>query len=308
MTTIYAFKKPEKMAATFVGICSIDLYSRCDRLPHNGETIKGIELNRGFGGKASNACAQYAFLAKTAEKPHLLTCVGKDSDGKLIQDHFEKININTDMVVVSEKQATGLAICFVLDNGESAIIIHPCPVTSEMVKANTSKIQASKYVITNFEIPIDVAAETLEIAHKAGAKTILNFAPAPAVPCDKDIFRNTSICIANEIEMKALNTSVEELHSLGVEIVIETLGKDGANVHINGKEKIHVPAPSVNPVDTTGAGDAFLGSFTYFLAKGDSPEEAAKKGCFLASQSVQKIGTQQSYLHRDDPLIANFFH
>ncbi|OHT09377.1 kinase, pfkB family protein [Tritrichomonas foetus] len=295
------------MTTTFVGICSIDLYSRIDRLPHNGETLKGIDLNRGFGGKASNACAQFAFLATQDEKPSLLTCVGKDSDGDSIRAHFQNININNDLVIVSEKQPTGLAICFVLDKGESAIVIHPCSLTPSMVRKYSDKISQSKFVVTNFEIPIEVAAETLKIAHQGGAKTILNFAPAPSTPCDKEIFRNTSICIANEVEMAALGTSVEELHSLGVECVIETLGGKGANIHVNGKDVIHVDAPKVEVVDTTGAGDSFLGSLTYFLSKGKSYEEASKFACFAASQSVQRIGTQQSYCRRGDEVLAPFF-
>lgn len=293
------------MKTTFVGICSIDLYSRCERLPNLGETLKGIRLNKGFGGKASNACAQFAFLATPEEKPSLLTAVGKDTDGDSILEHFESININKESVIRNENQHTGLAICFVLDKGESAIVIHPCSLTQEMIHQNEEIIKKSKIVVTNFEIPTDVAAETLRIAHEAGAKTILNV--APATKCDKEIFRNTSIVIANQVEMKELDTSVQELHSFGVEVVIETVGKDGANVHENGKPSIHVPAAPVNAIDTTGAGDSFLGSFTYFISIGKSYEEAAKNASKIASISVQKIGTQSSYAHRNDPEIVSLF-
>lgn len=293
------------MSTTFVGICSIDLYSQCPRLPQLGETLKGHELNKGFGGKASNACAQFAFLATPEEKPSLLTAVGKDSDGESILNHFEKINIKKDSVIINEKQPTGLAICFVFDNGESAIVIHPCSLTKEMIHQHAETIKKSKIVVTNFEIPVDVAAETLKIAHEAGATTILTVAPATS--CDKEIFRNSTIVIANQIEMEALKTTVDELHSLGVEAVIETLGGDGANVYEKGKQKVHVSATPVKAIDTTGAGDSFLGSFSYFLSKGQSYEEAAQKACKIASLSVQKIGTQSSYAHRGDPEIASLF-
>ena len=293
------------MKTTFVGICSIDLYSRCERLPNLGETLKGIGLNRGFGGKASNACAQFAFLATPEEKPSLLTAVGKDSDGDSILEHFDSININKDSVIVDKNQHTGLAICFVLDKGESAIVIHPCTLTKEMIQQNADIIKQSKIVVTNFETSVESAAETLKIAHESGAKTILNV--APATQCDKEIFRNTSIVISNQVEMEELNTSVQELHSFGVEVVIETVGKDGANVHENGKPMIHVPSVPVNAIDTTGAGDSFLGSFTYFVSQGKSYEEAARNACKLASLSVQKIGTQSSYAHRGDPEISSLF-
>ena len=293
------------MTTTFVGICSIDLYSRCERLPNMGETLKGIELNKGFGGKASNACAQFAFLATPEEKPSLLTAIGKDTDGESIIKHFESININKGSVIINENQPTGLAICFVFNKGESAIIIHPCSLTKEMIHQHADTIKKSKIVVTNFEIPADVAAETLKIAHEAGAKTILNVAPVTS--CNKDIFRNTTIVIANQVEMEELKTSVQELHSFGVEVVIETLGSEGANIHENGKGTTHVSATKVKALDTTGAGDSFLGSFTYFISKGKSDVEAAQNACKLASISVQKIGTQSSYAHRGDPEIASLF-
>ena len=76
------------MKTTFVGICSIDLYSQCKRLPQLGETLQGINMYRGFGGKASNACVQYAFLSEGSNSPKLLTCIGNDIDGQAISKHF----------------------------------------------------------------------------------------------------------------------------------------------------------------------------------------------------------------------------
>lgn len=296
------------MRTTFVGICSIDLYSRIPRLPGLGETLKGNELQRGYGGKASNACAQYAFLATPDQMPLLLTAVGSDNDGNDIKQHFKNININDQLVQTTDKQPTGLAICMVLENGESSIIIHPCPVTNEMVDKCAESIRQSKIVVTNFEIPVEVAAHTLKIAHDAGAKTILNFSPCPTSPIDKEIFRNTTICIVNEVEMKTVGTSIAELHSFGVEAVIETHGGEGAFIHLKGRsEPIHVKAPKAKVVDTTGAGDSFLGSLAYFLSLGKSYEEAAKCACHIASLSVQKVGTQSSYVHRGDEAIASFF-
>ena len=289
------------MEVSFVGICSIDLYSRCSRLPNIGETIHGIGLNRGFGGKASNACAQFAFLCDNSTKPKLLTCVGKDSSGKEIQEHFEKIGIKSELIQISENVPTGLAICFVLDKGQSAIVIHPCPVTLEMVRQNAENLRKSKIVVTNFEIPVDVALETLKISQEGGATTILNVSPIPS-NVELSLFANATIVIVNEVELKCIG-SVEQLYDQGVKCVVVTLGSEGAIVHEKGKEPVPIPTVQVEAVDTTGAGDSFLGTFSYCLSKNLSIVDSAKVACVAASISVQSIGTQQSYPHFDHPQL-----
>lgn len=294
------------MKATFVGICSIDLYSKCHRLPHIGETVHGIGLERGYGGKASNACAQFAMLCDSNMKPSLLTCVGKDDDGKSLLKHFKSININDQFIQVVDKVPTGIALCFVLDKGESAIIIHPCPVTKEIVIANAKHISSSNIVVTNFEIPLDATEETLRIAHEGGAKTILNTSPMPE-NLNMELFRNVSIVIANELEMSTLGQQ-DALFQFGVEAVVVTLGSDGACLYLPGKPGISIAAPVVDAVDTTGAGDSFLGAFAYGIAKGMSLEDASSVACVTASISVQNVGTQQSYPKRDHPQLKPLFY
>lgn len=288
---------------TFVGLCSIDLYSDIDRLPSHGETLKGNSLVRGFGGKASNACAQFAFLTSDARaKPQLLTCVGRDSDGRAITAHFEDIGIDTRMVDVAEDQPTGLAICFVI-RSESAIVIHPCCPTAAMVRAHAESIRSSRILVTNFEMPTDVTAEALRIAHAAGLRTILNASPVPA-ELDESVFGDVSIAIVNEVELRALG-SAERLLARGVELVIATLGADGADLYARGCERVHVASPKVRAVDTTGAGDSFLGAFAYCVSRGVGYKEAAEFACACAAVSVQSVGTQQSYPHYDHPIISS---
>ncbi|EAX87838.1 kinase, pfkB family protein [Trichomonas vaginalis G3] len=291
------------METTFVGICSIDLYSRCHALPNLGETIHGIALNCGFGGKAPNACAQFAFLSDSTLKPNLLTAVGNDSDGKVIVDHFKEIGVSPQYVQVSKEAPSGLALCFVLDGGESAIVIHPCPVTIDMVHQMKDKLANSKLVVTNFEIPIETALEVLKISRNGGAKTILNVSPVPEQR-DINLFKDASVVIVNEVELASFG-SVEDLFNIGVECVVQTQGAKGATILERGKQPVHVPSIKVDVVDTTGAGDSFLGSFTYCLAKGCSYEEAAKVACITAAISVTGVGTQGSYAHRDHPLLKS---
>jgi ribokinase len=288
------------MRATFVGICNIDLYSECPRLPIPGETIAGTKLSRGFGGKASNACSQYAFLASDADPPSLLTAVGTDASGREFLDHFARIRIRTDLVQIRDG-ATGLAICFVLAHGESAIVIHPCPVTLDMISICQSAISASQIVVTNFEIPPAVAAEALRIGASAGATTILNAAPVPP-DLDFEVFRHCKIVIANKIEMEAIGTP-EKLFGLGVSLVIVTIGRDGAVLYEKGADCVKVPSLVVEAVDSTGAGDSFLGAFAYGIAKGMVYEQVARLACVAAAISVQSLGAQQSYVHAGDPRL-----
>lgn len=290
------------METTFVGICSIDLYSRCHALPNLGETIHGIRLDKGFGGKAPNACAQFAFLSDDSLKPNLLTAVGDDADGKVILNHFDEIGVSKQYVHVTKDAPSGIALCFVLDGGESAIVIHTCPVTLDMVHSMKEKLASSKIVVTNFEIPIETALEVLKISRGGGAKTILNVSPVPEKR-DINLFKDASVVIVNEVELASFG-SVQDLFNIGVECVIQTQGAKGAMIFENGKEPIHVPSIKVDVVDTTGAGDSFLGAFTYCIAKGCTYEEAARVACIAAAISVTGVGTQGSYAHRDHPLLA----
>ena len=291
------------METTFVGICSIDLYSQINRLPDTGETLHGIGLNRGFGGKAPNACAQFAFLSDEKHKPQLLTVVGNDSDGREIEEHFKEIGVSTELLQHTDSKPSGLAICFVLDGGESAIVIHPCPITLEMVNKNIDKIKSSKIVVTNFEVEEAVATEVMRIGRSSGCKTILNVSPMPKNP-SVELLKDADIVILNEVEMKQFG-SLDELFAAGVECVINTQGPNGANICQKGKEIVHVPSPKVHAIDTTGAGDSFLGSFTYCLSKGMDYIEAARIACITASISVTGVGTQGSYAHRDHELLKD---
>lgn len=286
--------------ATFVGICSIDLYSQCERLPELGETLHGTKLDHGYGGKASNACVQFAFLSPDY-KPTMVTAIGNDSSGREISEHFAACGLDTSCVITQDKVPTGLAICFVLGGGESAIVIHACPVTHDIITTTADRIKSSKFVITNFEMGVSNTAEVLKMAHEAGVTTILNAAPMPP-QIDRSLFGFCSVVILNQVEMRQLGT-VTDLFDLGVKCVVVTLGADGAEIHEPGKSVVHVKSPSVKAVDTTGAGDSFVGAFSYCLWKGMGYEAAAKFACATAAISVQSVGTQQSYAHHDHPQL-----
>lgn len=282
------------MSTTFVGIVNIDLYSTCHRLPNPGETITGVSLSRGFGGKASNACAQFAYLGPQTPGA-MITAVGNDASGREVIEHYKNIGLTADHVFVNENGSTGTALCFVLDGGESAIIIHPCPLTLEMIGERTKVISESKVVVTNFEAGVQVALEAMRLAKDGGAISIMNCAPIPS-DLNTAMFSNCSVVIANKLEMDAIG-EVECLFDVGVEVVVVTLGGDGAVVYRKGRVPANIPAPVVSVVDTTGAGDSFVGALAFGISRGVDYVEAATLAVAAASISVQNIGAQQSYAH-----------
>lgn len=293
------------MDVTFVGVCSVDIYSKINRLPNISETIHGIGYAKGFGGKASNACAQCTFLNELSNRPVLITRVGKDGSGDEIIEYFKKVNISTEFVFQDDSNPTGLAICFVLDKAESAIVIHTCPLSLDLIHQSQQRLLSSRFVVTNFEAGIEVVTETLRIAKTGGAKTILT--PAPILQSlDHSLLKFVSIIVLNRIELQALG-DVEQLFSEGVEVVIETRGAEGAAIFEPGKAVVTVESPKVSAVDTTGAGDSFLGTFVCCLSRGYSLVESTRIGCFVASISVQSVGTQDSYPRLDHPQIKCLF-
>lgn len=289
------------MEVTFVGICSIDIYSKCARLPHLGETMHGEAHSSGFGGKAANACAQFTLLSPKTP-PTLLTRVGDDSDGRKIIEHYQKAGISVNFIKKSTDCPTGLALCFVLERGESAIVIHPCPLTIPIINEYSQQLMQSRFVVTNFEIEQEVAKEALRIAKSGDSTTILT--PAPCVPnVDDELLALVDIIVLNQHELLELGDS-KRLFQAGVNAVVVTLGADGARVMRQGVEDVHVESPKVEAIDSTGAGDSFLGTFVYCLSRGADIIESTRIGCVAASASCLTIGTQNSYIGRDHPSIS----
>ncbi|NXW74077.1 RBSK Ribokinase, partial [Hirundo rustica] len=283
------------------------------RLPKAGETILGHKFFVGFGGKGANQCVQSARLgAKTS----LICKVGNDSFGNDYIDNLKKNGISTAFVGQTTDAATGTASIIVNSEGQNVIVIVPGAnllLNFEDLKRASDVICKAKVVVCQLEITPAVSLEALKMGHASGVKTLFNPAPALA-DLDPEFYTCSDIFCCNETEAEILTgISVGNLEDAakvgcmllerGCKLVIVTLGAEGCMM-ISGDEPIpkHVPAGKVRAVDTTGAGDSFVGALAFYLAYYPklSMEEMIRKSNCVASVSVQAAGTQSSYPYRKD--------
>ena len=280
-----------------VGSAMMDLTAYADVLPEPGQTLAGQLFTTGFGGKGAN---QAVMAAHCGAQVHFIGKLGDDVFGKAIAENFVKVGINSQFVETSATP-NGVAHIWVDGNGENRIIIipganHEIEVTKAIEAINS--IQDLAIVVAQCEIKQEVTTAAFKAAKARGATTILN--PAPYQQLSAELLELTDWLIPNETEFRELHgtlpTSDETLKTFrpGKNSVI-TLGSKGA-VYISADGQIqYASAPQVTAVDTTGAGDAFVGSFAFALASGKDPLEAMKFGIKIASLSVTRKGAQSSY-------------
>jgi ribokinase len=289
-----------------VGSTNIDLVAYADRLPDDGETVVGNEFRWGFGGKGAN---QAVMAARLGIDVAMVNAVGDDDYGTATIANFEAEGIATDHVI-RVPGSSGVAPIWVDAHGANRIIIVPGANMAVPVDLAATAVAERRpaVVIGQFEIPQAVTAAGFAAGRAIGATTILN--PAPGAAIDRALLAVTDWLVPNETEYgliagERLSHAPEEeaeqiaafAERLGVSIVV-TLGERGALIARTGEGVTRVPAPPVTPVDTTGAGDAFVGAFAVGLAKGAGPVAAARLGCAAASDSVTRPGTQRSYADR----------
>jgi ribokinase len=280
-----------------VGSAMMDLTAYADVLPEPGQTLAGQLFTTGFGGKGAN---QAVMAALCGADVHFVGKLGDDVFGTAIAENFVKVGINSDFVETSSTP-NGVAHIWVDGNGENRIIIIPGAnheiEISKAIEAINSIANLS-VVIAQCEIKQEVTLATFKAAKARGCTTILN--PAPFQEISSALLELCDWIIPNETEFRELHgelpTSDETLKSFrpGKNSIV-TLGSKGA-VYISADGQIHhAPAPKVTAVDTTGAGDSFVGSFAFGLASGKDPVDAMKLGIAIASLSVTRKGAQSSY-------------
>jgi ribokinase len=280
-----------------VGSAMMDLTAYADVLPEPGQTLAGQLFTTGFGGKGAN---QAVMAALCGADVHFIGKLGDDVFGTAIAENFVKVGINSDFVEISSTP-NGVAHIWVDGNGENRIIIIPGAnheiEISKAIEAINSIANLS-VVMAQCEIKQEVTLAAFKAAKARGCTTILN--PAPFQEISAALLELCDWIIPNETEFRELHgqlpTSDEILKSFrpGKNSIV-TLGSKGA-VYISADGQIHhAPAPKVTAVDTTGAGDSFVGSFAFGLASGKDPIEAMKLGIAIASLSVTRKGAQSSY-------------
>ncbi|RWX74719.1 ribokinase [Neorhizobium lilium] len=285
---------------SILGIFVADTAYLAPRMPALGETITGSGFSVGPGGKGSN---QTIAAARAGAEVSFISKIGRDTFGDLALKTYEQAGVNAKLTIMDD-QPTGAAFIYVNDStGENAIIVYAGAagtIDISDVEAARDTIGQSAVFVTQLEQPAEAARHALEIARNARVTTIFNPAPAESFPAD--IYGLCDFIIPNETEAATLvgfaidtlddaERAGDVLLSRGVGVAIITLGGRGVLFHAPG-QSVHVPAVSCGPViDTTGAGDAFVGGFAAALSRGAGPLQAVRFGCATAGIAVTRRGT-----------------
>ena len=287
-----------------VGASNLDLISYVPRLPRMGETLHGSRFHMGFGGKGAN---QAVMAAKLGGDVAMVTKLGEDIFGENTRKNFEEWGVDTTHVLFTDQAFSGVAPIAVDEAGNNSIIIVTGAndlLTEAEIEAARPAIAASQILVCQLEIPLEITLAALRIAREEGVTTIFNPAPARS-SLPPELYTLSDIFCPNEPETELLTgmpvTTIEEakaaahvLLERGTGSVILTLGERGSLL-VTPEETTHVPAQPVKALDSTGAGDAFVGSLAYFLAIGKPIVEAMRRANIIAGISVQSSGTQTSF-------------
>jgi ribokinase len=282
-----------------IGAANTDLTAYVDRIPEGGETIHGNIFTTGFGGKGAN---QAVAAKRAGAKVALITGLGADIFGENTKAHLEAEGIDTSGIFYG-KQPSGVAHIWVDSKGENRIVIIPganLELTNEFIENAVLKISNLSIVVAQCELPQEFAIAAFKSAKVKNAITILN--PAPAVKLSPEIIELSDWIIPNQIEFHSLASEisgsdlVEKIKNLYPDKnLLVTLGSGGAVLRTKNGEVIKATAPKTEVIDTTGAGDGFVGAFAAALNAGKELQIALEFAIKFASNSVGKKGAQSSY-------------
>jgi ribokinase len=299
-------KRPPRIAV--VGSANIDLVTFADNAPLPGETIFGQQFDMGFGGKGAN---QAVAARLCGAEVSMVARVGSDLFGPATIDNFKSFQIDTSHVRVVEGVSSGVAPIFVDPSGQNRIYVVK-GANDRLMPADVDLaapvLKDADCIILQFEIPLETVYYTIRFARANGIRCILN--PAPGQPVDLEEVSRVDYFIPNETEAETISgkpvRTIDEAKECaryflgcGLPRVIITLGVRGALLGADGAFDL-IPAYTVETKDTTGAGDAFIGSLATFLAEGTPEREAISQACLYASLSTTKVGTQKSFLNRTE--------
>lgn len=280
-----------------VGSLNMDLVAHAPRHPQPGETILGGDFATFPGGKGANQAVAAARLGASVK---MIGRVGADSFGQALLQTLAQDTVDTTYVRRDSKLSTGVALIVVNADGQNTIVVAGganAMLTPDDVSAAESAFEGSAVVLLQLESPLPAVERAIELAKEHGAKVILN--PAPAQMLEATLLARVDYLIPNQTELALLTgldsveSAANRLRSIGVRNVIVTLGGDGVFA-VNDEGETRLAAHRVNVVDTTAAGDAFVGGFAVALAEGRTFRQALAWGNAAGALAVTRAGAQPS--------------
>jgi ribokinase len=306
-----------------VGSLNMDQIAQVARLPIQGETLLGTSSLRLVpGGKGAN---QAVAMARLGAQVSLAGRIGQDAFGAQLQQALQTDGVQTTLLTVDEQEATGVALIFLLPQGDNAIAVIPganghVGADEEQMQRILATLPHVQALVLQLEIPLDTVGKLVAAAHQIGIPVVLNLAPAHALPLET--LRQLHVLVLNEVEASVLRDTLAgasavspapqtlqetsqlavKLHELGIPRVVITLGARGALLahtdETGENEVLHQEPPRIQVVDTTAAGDCFVGALTVALLEGQPPAAALRFAVVASALKVTRPGAQSGLPYR----------
>ena len=294
-----------------IGSINMDICFKVPHIPQAGESLLAREMFDNPGGKGAN---QAVSAAKLGGDVVLLGSVGNDAHGKALLDSLSHAGVCTDYIRISDTASSGAAYICISDNGENAIVANPganALVTPDFVREHEALFDKAEYCVLQLEVPLETVRTTVALCRAKGVKIIFN--PSPLCPLEDDLLRGIDYLVPNEHEIADLigkkhadisdSDYIAFAESRGVGSMVVTLGKNGCLLVDTHRQVSRFPASHHKPVDTTGAGDTFLGAFTAALSQGFAIEKAIAFATQASGIAVTRYGAQQAMPLREEVQI-----
>ena len=296
---------------TIVGSLNMDLVIQSPHIPQPGETIIGSNFQTIPGGKGAN---QAVAAARLGGQVYMVGRVGEDAFADVLVDNLKSSGVDTGFVQRDSNSPTGVALIVVDDAGENIIVVASganMQVTEADVAAAEQEIASSDVLLLQLEVPLPVVTRAAQIAKANEVKVILN--PAPARKLPPELLQFVDVLVPNESETELLTgievgsraeyaNAARQLLSAGVSSVVMTLGSRGSFLASSSTDLDSIAAFNIEPIDTTAAGDAFLGGLAVTIGEGGSLPEAVRIGNAAGALAAMRFGAQTSLPSRIEVL------
>lgn len=295
-----------KPRIAIVGSVNMDLVFRTPRMPRPGETLSGHQFHQIHGGKGAN---QAVAAARMGAQVHFVACVGDDDFARASIEALKQEGIDHHGIRQVAHCATGVAGILVDDSGENSIVLASganAQLNTKDIDHALPQLQQAQLLVCQLETPLDTIRYAIQCAKRAGLLVLLN--PAPAQTLNDDLLSQVDFLVLNETEaahlsqlnvsdMRSAQQAAQSLQQRGAKVVLVTLGEQGVWV-ADTEQAYALPAYSVKVVDTTAAGDSFVGAFAVGIAEGMSLSQACQFAQAAAALAVTQLGAQTSIPHR----------